>query len=59
MLYGILWQAESINERNPPLRIRISGTTQMGDSARQVVQQFRELATEARGLGTIVNVEFE
>ena len=47
-----------INQRNLPLRIRISGTAQMGDDARHTVERFEGLVREAKASGHPVDIEF-
>ena len=45
-----LWDSltgDDINERNPPLHIRISGTAQISSGAREVVGHFEALIHDA------------
>jgi RNAse (barnase) inhibitor barstar len=48
-----------INRRNPPLHIRITGTAQMDDDAREIVRRFADLITEAREGGCSVTLELK
>jgi RNAse (barnase) inhibitor barstar len=45
-----------INQRNPPFRVQISGTSEMGDDARKMVTRFEALISEARGEGCSVEI---
>ena len=46
-----------INRCNPPLHIRIRGTTRMSDEAREIVHRFRGLVVEAHRAGHQVQID--
>ena len=46
-----------INERNPPLQIRILRTAQMSKEAREIVGRFEKLVQQARNTGVPVQIE--
>lgn len=55
-----LWDsltAGGINQRNPPFRIRISGTARMSCDARDMVRRFEALVQEAEQEGHAVQIE--
>jgi RNAse (barnase) inhibitor barstar len=55
-----LWDsltAGGVNHRNPPFRIRVSGTTRMSTDVRQILGSFEKLVHEASLEGHPVQIE--
>lgn len=55
-----LWDsltAGGVNQRNPPLRIRVSGTMGMSTDARQILERFAKLVREAEQGGHAVQID--
>jgi RNAse (barnase) inhibitor barstar len=46
-----------INQRNPPLRIRIVGLERMGSEAKQTMQRFASLVKQANSEGHQIELE--
>ena len=46
-----------INQRNPTFHIQISGSTQMGDDARELLHRFKDLISDASTSGPSVGIE--
>ena len=46
-----------VNQRNPPLRIRIVGLEQMGLEAKLMTERFASLASEAKSAGHMIELD--